>query len=426
MRQRHEKDQPHIGDRGFGMDESLQAKGEDDRRPETGATADRAAVPRQKSRPPSAPPRRALGNRAANGFSPKTRIARDLEPIGERRLIEPIAIVEIRHDIIAALDHLARGLGETRLIAVDQGQRPGAGEMKKQTSAEESREIASCRLQESDSKMARAERQPANSRCIKSRRSGNGCSSSCSRSSRSRRRFISTAQCEHWVIEHSNRSDETIHAQRQPLRRLAGARRSPVCCLVAIACVAREQTLGAHWPNDDPRLRSRWHCRTRAEDRDRPRPPVGQTRTRLERPAAESEIQFFPQRTHRCDDGIFRRALFRQPPSCALLCCRSRCSSPRRACMSRRIICRMWFALRSSGFCALGFASGPASDRKSSAKASGMAPSSPPVSCAQAKVFRAPIPAMETGTKFGSSLHYHFNFMIFARDLSHSTRRSAI
>ena len=64
--------------------------------------------------------------------------------------------------------------------------------MKKQAAREESREIASCRLQESDSKMARAEKQPANSRCIKSRRSGNGCSSLCSRSSPSRRRFIST------------------------------------------------------------------------------------------------------------------------------------------------------------------------------------------------------------------------------------------
>ena len=57
-----------------------------------------------------------------------------MEPVGERRLVETVAIVEIRHDIITALDHLPRGLGETRLIAVDQGQRPGAGEMKKQTS----------------------------------------------------------------------------------------------------------------------------------------------------------------------------------------------------------------------------------------------------------------------------------------------------
>ncbi len=37
MRQRHEKHQPHVGDRGFGMEESLQAKREDDRRPEPGA-----------------------------------------------------------------------------------------------------------------------------------------------------------------------------------------------------------------------------------------------------------------------------------------------------------------------------------------------------------------------------------------------------
>jgi hypothetical protein len=98
-----------------------------------------------------------------------------LEPVGERRLVEAVAIVEIRDDIVTALDHLARGLGETRLIAIDQREQPGAGEMKKQTSAKEREKIASCRLQESDSKMARAERQPANSRCIKSRRPGSGC-----------------------------------------------------------------------------------------------------------------------------------------------------------------------------------------------------------------------------------------------------------
>src|SRR5262249_3479041 len=101
--------------------------------------------------------------------------------VGERRLVETKAIVEIRHDIITPFDHLARGLGETRLIAVDQGQRPGAGEMKQHAPKKERAEIPSCRLQESDSKMAGAEKPPANSRCIKSRRSGNGSSSSCSR-----------------------------------------------------------------------------------------------------------------------------------------------------------------------------------------------------------------------------------------------------
>ena len=86
---------------------------------------------------------------------PEDAVARDLEPISERRLIEAVTVVEIRNDIIAALDHFARRLGEARLIAIDQRQRPGAGEMKKQAPKKEEREIAGCRLQESDSKMAR-------------------------------------------------------------------------------------------------------------------------------------------------------------------------------------------------------------------------------------------------------------------------------
>jgi len=60
------------------------------------------------------------------------------------------------------LDHFPRSLGKARLVPINQRQRPGAGKMEEQTPAEE-KEIASCRLQESDSKMASAETQPANS-----------------------------------------------------------------------------------------------------------------------------------------------------------------------------------------------------------------------------------------------------------------------
>ena len=265
--------------------------------------------------------------------------ARDLEPIGERRFVETVAIVEIGHDIIAALDHLARGLRKTRLIAIDQRQRPGAGEMKKQTPTEESREIASCRLQESDSKMAGAEKQPANSRCIKSRRSGNGC-------------FIivlaviAIAAAFHFDARSPGLGDrsfqshcETVHAQRQPLRRLAGAHRGRFTSR-RDRLVARKQTLGPHWPNDDPRLRPRRHRRARAQDRDRPRAALRSNKNSAgtARGSARNTI-------HSRADTLPRRLLSSASSSSPTAasrsaCCRSRSSSPPRACMSRRILFR--------------------------------------------------------------------------------------
>jgi hypothetical protein len=46
-----------------------------------------------------------------------------LQPVAERRFIEPVTAIEIRDDPIPRLHHLARGFGETWLIAVDKRQR---------------------------------------------------------------------------------------------------------------------------------------------------------------------------------------------------------------------------------------------------------------------------------------------------------------
>ena len=171
--QGHEKNQPDVGDRGFGVEESLQAKGEDDRRPKASAGEPKTRPPGQNHHRGQRRGERAGQTRRERVLA-KEMITGDLAPVSERRLVEAVAIIEIRHHIIAPLDHLARGLGETWFIAIDQRQRPGAREVKKQTPAEEREKIAGCRLQESDSKMAGAERQSANSRCTKSRRPGSG------------------------------------------------------------------------------------------------------------------------------------------------------------------------------------------------------------------------------------------------------------
>ena len=135
-------------------------------------------------------------------------------------------------------------------------------------------------------------------------------------------------------------------------------------------------------------------------------------------PRLESEIQFFPQRTHRCDDGFFRRALLRQPPPRALLAAdpapHRRVAHVCRGALS----CRMWFALRSSGFSALGFASGPASGRKSSAKASRRSPQAPRRGLRAGEgVSRADPRHGNSEPSLAVTLHYHFNFITFARDL---------
>ena len=249
-----------------------------------------AQKPRTREIEPPAPGknsdrRQCRGQRAGEAgrerVFPKDPVARDLTPIGERRFVEAIAIIEIGHDIIAALDHLARSLGKTRLVAVDQGQHPAAGEMKKQAAAEEREKIAGCRLQETDSKMAQAERQPANFFDAQNRAGLEMAPARPARDRRDRGRLPFRPARAPMGAGTFQPHREAIHAQRQPLRRLARARR----CRAApdrARLVAREQTLGAHRPNDDPGLRPRRPGRARPQALHRPRPALGETGTRLE------------------------------------------------------------------------------------------------------------------------------------------------
>jgi membrane-associated phospholipid phosphatase len=72
-------------------------------------------------------------------------------------------VIEIRDDVIAARTHLACGLGKPRFVPIDERQTPRAREVENQTADEEQREVADCRLQEGDSKIALIETQTGNS-----------------------------------------------------------------------------------------------------------------------------------------------------------------------------------------------------------------------------------------------------------------------
>jgi hypothetical protein len=67
-----------------------------------------------------------------------------LRPINKWRLIEAVLVVEVRNDVIAALAHLAGGLGETGLIPIHERDRPGPGDVQKQRAEENENEIADC------------------------------------------------------------------------------------------------------------------------------------------------------------------------------------------------------------------------------------------------------------------------------------------
>src|SRR5207249_9177416 len=69
-----------------------------------------------------------------------------LRPIGQGRLVETQLIVEVRDDIIAALDHLARCLRETWLVPIDQWQIPCADDVKKETAEKKCRVCCGCRV----------------------------------------------------------------------------------------------------------------------------------------------------------------------------------------------------------------------------------------------------------------------------------------
>jgi len=67
-----------------------------------------------------------------------------LRPINKRRLIEAVLVVEVWNDVIAALAHLARGLGETRLVPIYERNGPGPGDVQKERAEENEDEIADC------------------------------------------------------------------------------------------------------------------------------------------------------------------------------------------------------------------------------------------------------------------------------------------
>ena len=73
MRGGDEEDQPHVGDRGLGVNEGLETKAENDRRPPSDAFAPQPPAPGKKQDRGQAPPQSAEGNRAAKSFSPKSR-----------------------------------------------------------------------------------------------------------------------------------------------------------------------------------------------------------------------------------------------------------------------------------------------------------------------------------------------------------------
>ena len=102
----------------------------------------------------------------------------DLRPVNERRLIEAILVVKIRDDEIAALTHFASCFREPRLVAIDERDEPGPGNVQKQGAEEDEDEIADCGWQGGDSKIARSERQTGISTRaldVASRRGGRCC-----------------------------------------------------------------------------------------------------------------------------------------------------------------------------------------------------------------------------------------------------------
>src|SRR5437870_2101682 len=77
----------------------------------------------------------------------KNTIACYLRPVGEGRLIKSKLIIEVRHDVVSARDHLARSFGKPRLVAINQRQTPCAGDVKKDAGEKKQRVIAYCGFQ---------------------------------------------------------------------------------------------------------------------------------------------------------------------------------------------------------------------------------------------------------------------------------------
>src|SRR5947207_4874667 len=158
MRCRHEEDQPHVGNGSFRVNEDLKAQRENNRSPPADALAAGPASPavKQHCRQRSCDRRRKARREivlAEDG------IARDLRPINEGRLIEAILVVEKRDNVIASLAHFAGSFGKTGLVAIDERNDPGPGDMEKKRAEENDDEIADCEWQSRDSKIGPGERQ---------------------------------------------------------------------------------------------------------------------------------------------------------------------------------------------------------------------------------------------------------------------------
>src|SRR6266404_1442085 len=146
MRKSDKQHQRHVRDGGFRMPESLERECEYDRCPPTDAISSDARAPGED---------RQCGERGSDGrwktcreiVFPKDFVARDLRPVGEGRFVEAEVIVEIRNDVIAALNHFARRFGEARLVPIDERKTPCAGDVKEHAAKKQEGGIADCGFQ---------------------------------------------------------------------------------------------------------------------------------------------------------------------------------------------------------------------------------------------------------------------------------------
>jgi hypothetical protein len=115
----------------MGVEDRLEAKPEDDCRTPAGPRIVKLRPPQgddyRRQRPAEAA--REPGGEFILTEEPVRPV---LQPINQRRLVEPRLIVEIRDDEIPTLQHLPRRLGESWLVAIHQRQSPIPGGVKRQ------------------------------------------------------------------------------------------------------------------------------------------------------------------------------------------------------------------------------------------------------------------------------------------------------
>jgi len=118
MGEREKENQPHVRDRGLAMDKGLQAERKNNGSPPARALVTDAGSPfeEQNSNEGSSNRRRQSRGEIALAKNPKTS---GLAPVGKRRFIKPKLIIEIRNEIISALEHFPRRFGEAWLIPVN-------------------------------------------------------------------------------------------------------------------------------------------------------------------------------------------------------------------------------------------------------------------------------------------------------------------